>query len=190
MSNPTIDVPAVRALTESDPDTLLVDVRTPAEYESSHIAGTVNLPLQRVDQHLERIVADAGGRLILVCQSGNRAEQCQRKLADAGLSDTAVMNGGMSAWESQGAPVVRGRQRWSLERQVRLVAGSIVLAAVVGSLWWSPAVAIAGFVGAGLAFAAITDTCMMGMALARLPYNQPRNQVDVEDSLDRIGGRR
>lgn len=189
MTDRTIDVHSVRSLVETDPDTLLVDVRTPAEYENSHIPGAINLPLQRVDAHLERIVTDAGGRLVLVCQSGNRAGQCQDKLAAAGLADTVVMNGGMNAWEAQGAPVVRGRSRWSLERQVRLTAGGIVLASVLASLLWPPAVAVAGLVGAGLAFAAVTDTCAMGMALARLPYNRPRNHVDIEDSLERIGAR-
>lgn len=188
--DPSIAVHAVRSLVETDPDTLLVDVRTPAEYESSHIPGAINLPLQRVDAHLERIVADAGGRLVLVCQSGARARQCGERLAAAGMTDTVVMEGGMNAWEAQGAPVVRGRRRWALERQVRLVAGGIVLTAVLASLLWPPAVWVAGFIGAGLAFAAVTDTCAMGMALSRLPYNRPRNGVDVEDSLARIGGRR
>ncbi|MET9710986.1 rhodanese-like domain-containing protein [Nocardiopsis alba] len=190
MSDRTIGVHAVRTLFESDPNTLVVDVRTPAEYESSHIPGAINLPSQRVDRHLERIVADAGGRLVLVCQSGQRARGCQDSLAAAGLSDTVVLDGGMNAWEAQGGAVVKGRSRWALERQVRLVAGSIVLVSAVASLWWTPAVAIAGFIGAGLTFAAVTDTCAMGMALTRLPYNQPKNHVDIEDSLARIGGRR
>lgn len=186
MNDRSIDVRAVRDLTERDPHTLLVDVRTPAEYESAHVPGSVNLPLGRVDAHLERIVTDAGGRLVLICQSGGRATRCQDKLAAAGLTDTVVMDGGMNAWEAQGAPLERGPRRWALERQVRLVAGGIVLTSVLASLVWPPAVAVAGLVGAGLVFAAVTDTCAMGMALTRLPYNQPRNDVDIEDSLARI----
>ena len=85
---------------------------------------------------------------------------------------------------------MRGRKRWALERQVRLVAGGLALTSVLASLVWPPAVVLAGFVGAGLVFAAITDTCAMGMALTRLPYNQPRNEIDIEDSLARIGGAR
>ena len=190
MSDHTIDAHTVRGLLETGPHTLLVDVRTPAEYESSHIPGAINLPLGRVDAHLERIVADAGGRLVLVCQSGGRAAQCQGKLAAAGLNDTAVMDGGMNAWEAQGAPVERGRRRWALERQVRLVAGGLVLGSVLTSQLWPPAVSLAVFGGAGLVFAASTDTCARGMALTRLPYNQPRNDVDIEDSLTRITVRR
>ncbi|GAA1438963.1 MAG: rhodanese-like domain-containing protein [Nocardiopsis sp. BM-2018] len=181
-----IDAAAVRALIETNPDTLLVDVRTPAEYESSHIDGAINLPLGQVDRHLERITQDAGGQMVLICQSGSRAEQCQGKLTKAGLEETVVMSGGMNAWTAAGAPVIRGPERWALERQVRLVAGSIVLLSVIAGLWWPPAVWVAGFIGAGLTFAAITNTCAMGMALTKLPYNQPRNKVDVEASLARI----
>ncbi|MFD3686536.1 rhodanese-like domain-containing protein [Nocardiopsis sp. NPDC058631] len=181
-----VDVATVRALVEADPHVLLVDVRTPAEFESTHIEGAINLPLGQVDRHLEQISQDAGGRMVLICQSGNRAELCQDKLAGAGLRETAVMSGGMNAWAAAGAPVVQGPERWALERQVRLVAGSIVLLSVIVGLWWPPAVWGAGFIGAGLTFAAITDTCAMGMALTRLPYNQPRNKVDVGVSLSRI----
>ena len=181
-----IDAAAVRALIETNPDTLLVDVRTPAEYESSHIDGAINLPLGQVDRHLERITQDAGGQMVLICQSGSRAEQCQGKLTKAGLEETVVMSGGMNAWTAADAPVIRGPERWALERQVRLVAGSIVLLSVIAGLWWPPAVWVAGFIGAGLTFAAITNTCAMGMALTKLPYNQPRNKVDVEASLARI----
>lgn len=187
MPDKSIDVAAVRGLVDTDPDTLLVDVRTPAEYENSHIPGSVNLPLGQVDRHLERIVTDAGGRLVLVCQSGNRATQCQSRLGAAGLTDTVVMTGGMNAWEAAGATVLRGQPRWALERQVRLVAGSIVLVSVLASLVWAPAVWIAAFIGAGLTFSAVTNTCAMGTLLTRLPYNRPREAVDVEASLARIG---
>jgi len=181
-----VDVATVRALVGANPHVLLVDVRTPAEFESTHIEGAINLPLGQVDRHLERISQDAGGQMVLICQSGSRAEQCREKLAGAGLRETAVMSGGMAAWAAAGAPVVEGPGRWALERQVRLVAGGIVLLSVIAGFWWPPAVWIAGFIGAGLTFAAITDTCAMGMALTRLPYNQPRNKVDIEASLHRI----
>ncbi|MEV6819114.1 rhodanese-like domain-containing protein [Nocardiopsis dassonvillei] len=190
MSDHGIDVRAARVLLETDPRALIVDVRTPAEYESSHIPGAVNLPLEQVDAHLERIVTGAGGRLVLVCRSGRRAGRCRNTLAGAGLDDTVVLEGGMNAWEAQGAPLERGRERWALERQVRLVAGGIVLGSVLASPLWFPAVAVAGVVGAGLVLAAVTDTCAMGMALSRLPCNRPSEEVDIEDSLARIGAGR
>ncbi|MEU6795552.1 rhodanese-like domain-containing protein [Nonomuraea wenchangensis] len=184
-----IDAAAARALIAADPHVLVVDVRTPAEYGTAHIDGAVNLPLDQVDAHLRRIVADAGGRLLLVCQSGRRAERARAALSDAGLPDAVVLDGGMNAWIASGAPVNRGRARWPLERQVRLAAGSIVLTSVVASLWVPGMVLVAGFVGAGLTFAALTDTCAMGLLLSRLPYNRAGG-VDVEAALTRLRGSR
>lgn len=186
MSPTALDVSAVRSLLERNPDILLVDVRTPGEYENAHVPESINLPLDQVDAHLERIVSDAGGTMVLICQSGNRAGQCHAKLAAAGLTDAVVLTGGMNAWTAAGAPVVKGTPRWGLERQVRLVAGSIVLLAVLASIWFPPVRFLAGAVGAGLAFAAITDTCAMGMLLSKLPYNRPAKPVDVAASLARL----
>lgn len=181
----TMDVPTARALLATNPDTLIVDVRTPAEFETAHIAGAINLPLDQVDAHLGRIVADAGGRMLLICQSGNRATQACTKLASAGLTDAAVMTGGMGAWIAAGAPVERGRQRWSLERQVRLTAGLIVLIAVLAGIWLPGAQYLAGVIGAGLTVAALTDTCAMGALLARLPYNRGAG-CDVDAAMARL----
>lgn len=176
----SVDVTTARALIDSNPDTLIVDVRTPAEFETAHIAGAVNLPLDQVDDHLGRIVADAGGRMLLICQSGNRASQACTKLVSAGITGATVMTGGIGAWIAAGAPVVRGRQRWSLERQVRLVAGSIVVLAVLASIWVPGAQYLAGVIGAGLAFAAVSNTCLMGTLLSKLPYNRgPGSDIDA-----------
>ncbi|MER7458772.1 rhodanese-like domain-containing protein [Micromonospora sp. NPDC126480] len=180
-----VDVATARALLANNPDTLIVDVRTPGEFETAHVPGSINLPLDQVDAHLGRIVNDAGGQLLLMCQSGNRATQACTKLVNAGLPGATVISGGMNAWITAGGPVERGRERWSLERQVRLVAGSIVLLSVVASIWVPPARFVAGFVGAGLAFAGITNTCGMGMLLSRLPYNRGAG-CDVNSSLARL----
>ncbi|MFW6091092.1 MAG: rhodanese-like domain-containing protein [Actinomycetota bacterium] len=181
----TVGVAQARQLIESSPDTLVVDVRTPGEFETAHIEGAINLPLDQVDAHLRRIVADAGGRMVLICQSGQRAQQAQEKLASAGLSDVTVLDGGMNAWLEAGAPANRGRQRWSLERQVRLVAGLIVLLSIVASIWAPEVRYVAGFIGAGLTFAAFTNTCAMGMLLSRLPYNRGGG-CDVDAAIGRL----
>ena len=182
----TMHASAVRSIVESNPDTLVVDVRTPGEFETAHISGAINIPLDQVDAHLRRIVADAGGRLILVCQSGGRAQQAATKLAAAGLDDVAVMDGGMNAWVASGGTVEQsGRERWALERQVRLVAGTLVLLSVLASLLVPAAVVVAGAVGAGLAIAALTNTCAMGMLLARLPYNRGA-ACDIDAAIARL----
>jgi rhodanese-related sulfurtransferase len=184
-SLPAIDVTSVREMLATNPDALVVDVRTPGEFETAHISGAINLPLDQVDAHLARIVNDAGGQMVLVCQSGNRAGQACRKLAGAGLTGSAVMTGGMNDWIAAGNPVVRGRERWALERQVRLVAGTIVLLSVLASILVPGAQIVAGLVGAGLAIAALTNTCAMGALLSRLPYNRGPGH-DPETALVRL----
>lgn len=186
MTHTSLSPAEVRTLVAGNPDVLLVDVRTPGEYETAHIAGSINLPLDQIDSHLDRIVADAGGTLVLVCQSGGRAGQCQRRLADAGLPGTTVLAGGVTEWAASGGEVVRGRTRWDLERQVRLAAGSLVLLGIIVSLWWAPARFFSGFIGAGLTFAALSNTCAMGMAIARMPWNRPAEPVDVNRALTRL----
>ncbi|WP_084959935.1 rhodanese-like domain-containing protein [Thermoactinospora rubra] len=180
-----IDVTSTRSLPAANAGILVVDVRTPAEFAAAHVPGAVNLPLDQVDAHLRRIVTDAGGEMLLVCQSGNRAERARKALADAGLAGVAVLDGGMNAWIAAGGPVARGhgRRRWALERQVRLVAGGIVLASVVAGVWIPAANAMAALIGGGLVVAAITDTCAMGMMLAKLPYNR---SGDVEAAIARL----
>ncbi|MBL6279597.1 rhodanese-like domain-containing protein [Micromonospora fiedleri] len=184
-ASPAVDVATARALIANNPDTLIVDVRTPGEYDSAHVPGSINLPLDQVDAHLGRIVEDAGGRMLLICQSGARATQACTKLANAGLPAATVVTGGMNAWITAGGPVERGRERWSLERQVRLVAGAIVLLSIVISIWVPAARFVAGFIGAGLTFAALSNTCAMGMMLTKLPYNRGAT-CDVDASLARL----
>lgn len=173
----------------TQPSTLVLDVRSPGEFETAHIDGAINLPVDQLDPHLRDIVAAGGGTLVLVCQSGGRAEQAATKLVRHGKEDLVLLSGGMNAWQSAGAPVRRGeKQRWALERQVRLVAGSIVLLAVLGSIVVPGLELLAGAVGFGLVFAAVSNTCMMGMLLGKLPYNRGAG-CDVDQALARLGAR-
>lgn len=184
----TVGVAEAQTLIQQ-PNTLVLDVRSPGEFESAHIDGAVNIPVDRLDPHLREIVSGAGGTLVLVCQSGGRAEQAAGKLSRVGKQDLVLLAGGMNAWQSAGAPVNRGEvQKWALERQVRLVAGSIVLLAVVASIWVPALKWVAGAVGFGLAFAAVTNTCLMGMLLSKLPYNRGA-ACDIDLALSRLGAR-
>lgn len=165
-----VDLDRLRA---DQPDVRIVDVRTPGEFAGRHIPGSYNVPLPLLAEHREELTSAGSTPVVLVCESGRRAEKAERSLVDAGLDGIHVLEGGVSAWESAGHPVVhrQGEAPWGLERQVRLVAGGIVATSVAVSFVWQPALFVAGFVGAGLVVAALTDTCAMGMALARLPYN-------------------
>ena len=90
------------------------------------------------------------------------------------------MEGGTLAWEQAGYPVVRGRKTMSLERQVRIAAGGIAFVGAVLALsvdaWFA---GIPAFIGAGLVFAGVTDTCGMGMVLARMPWNRRGTSCSV-----------
>jgi rhodanese-related sulfurtransferase len=166
-----------------DPDALhdrldevtVIDVRTPGEFETVHIPSAHNLPLDRLDDHLDRLreLVDGDTEVVLVCRSGNRAHQAQDALLEHGLPKLPIVEGGMLAWQAGDGPVVQDVIRWDLERQVRFVAGLIVLVAVLASIVWPPARFVAGALGAGLVFAAVTNTCALGMLLSRLPYNRP-----------------
>ena len=155
-------------------DVMLLDVRTPAEYREAHIAFAQNAPLDRLDpQGTAREFSPPNGQpLYVICQSGGRSKQACEKLSAAGLQVVDVA-GGTQAWVNAGLPVVRGQKTVSLERQVRIAAGSLVLfGAVLGYFVHPYFVGLAAFVGAGLIFAGVTDTCGMGMILARMPWNQ------------------
>lgn len=156
----------------------VLDVRTNGEYRTCHIPGAVNVPLDQIGRYRDQLVA-ATEPVVVVCQMGGRAKQAQQKLTAAGGSGFHVLAGGMVAWQQAEGAVVKGEQRWGLERQVRLVAGTIVLLSVLGSLAVPWLKFVAGLVGAGLAFAALSNTCMMGNLLARLPYNRGSRR-DVE----------
>jgi rhodanese-related sulfurtransferase len=161
-----------KAAIESDGDCQVVDVREHSEFEAERISGAKLIPLSSFDRQASAI--DRDRPVYLICRSGNRASKAAEKLHKLGYSDVRVVEGGMQAWIAAGHPIERGGGRvWSLERQVRFVAGLIVLTGVLLAWFVNPGfIWLAGFIGAGLTFAAITDTCAMGMLLARMPWNQ------------------
>jgi rhodanese-related sulfurtransferase len=168
----------------------ILDVRTPAEYETAHIDGSYNVPLDVLKSHGSDVAdrLDHGDDLVLVCRSGQRASQAAELLQRTGVDGGRVLRNGITEWESQGFEVNRGAERWDLERQVRLVAGSIVLSAVVGSVAIPRLKWLAAGIGGGLTFAAVSNTCAMGTALSKLPYNRGVSS-DAETVLSRLGGR-
>jgi len=156
---------------------MLIDVRTPAEFGEVHVDFARNMPLDRIDpKEIESLVGN--GPVYVVCKSGNRSQKACEKLLAAGLKDVISIEGGTAACEEAGMPVVRGRKAMSLERQVRVAAGAMVaIGAALAAfgpdpLWPQIGAGLAGFVGCGLVFAGITDTCGMAMLIAKMPWNQ------------------
>ncbi len=150
----------------------VLDVRTPGEFDTAHISGAYNVPLDLLREHREEIVQHLDEDVVLVCRSGQRAATAEETLRNAGLTNVHILDGGITAWEAQGFAVSRGTPRWDLERQVRLVAGSIVLSSVLASVAVPKLKWVAAAIGGGLTFASVTNTCTMGMALSKLPYNR------------------
>lgn len=153
----------------------LIDVRTPAEFREVHVESARNVPLERLDP--ATVVQARNGRqdepLYLICRSGGRGRQACEKFQAAGFANVVNVEGGTLACVEAGLPVVRGKKAISLERQVRVAAGLLVLLGVLLGWLVHPAMyGLAAFVGGGLVFAGITDTCGMAMVLARMPWNQ------------------
>ena len=152
-------------------DVVFIDVRTSAEFRSIHAEGAVNLPMQTLE--LGEITFAKEDEIHVICQSGGRSMKVCQKLETAGFTNVVNVEGGTSAWHEAGLPVVEGKKVMSLERQVRIAAGSLVLiGAVVGQFLHPAGFGLSAFVGAGLVFAGVTDTCGMGMMIARMPWNR------------------
>lgn len=162
-------------------DVDLIDVRTPLEFREIHTPFANNRPLDSLDP--EAIMhARNGSRdqpLYVMCRTGKRATKACEKFIAKGYENVVNVDGGVNAWDQAGLPVLHGKKAISLERQVRIAAGLLV---VVGSLlalfvnkWFG---LLPAFVGGGLVFAGITDTCGMGMMLAKMPWNQVHCTVD------------
>lgn len=166
------------------PDVRVVDVRSGAEFESVHIKGAYNLPLTDLPSIASQVSA-LGQPMVLVCQSGVRAAQAEQVLAKNGCVNIKILDGGVNAWEKAGYHVEKGRQVWALDRQVRFVAGTIVLAMIILSIWVPWTKWIAGGVGFGLFFSAVTNTCAMGALLMKLPYNKG-NSCDVQTVMEQL----
>ncbi|MQS07753.1 rhodanese-like domain-containing protein [Streptomyces alkaliphilus] len=177
----------LRARLDSANPPRLLDVRSPAEFEAAHIPGSHNVPLDTLREHCEELATYLDDDVVLVCRSGQRAGRAGEALAGAGLPGLPVLTGGVSAWERTGAPVNRGRERWDIERQVRLVAGSLVLTGAVTSFLVPGAQLLSAFVGGGLAVAAITNTCAMGVLLSRMPWNRTPS-FNPREAITRLAG--
>lgn len=175
MTTMTISPDAFARLCREGKTMHLIDVRTPVEYREVHLAIARNVPLDQLDP--AALMHSCNGPvqepLYVICRSGSRGQQACEKLLKAGFSNVVNIEGGTLACIEAGLPVLRGKKAISLERQVRIAAGSLVLVgAVLGWLVHPAFMGLAAFIGAGLVFAGVTDTCGMGMLLARMPWNR------------------
>ena len=161
---------------EEHPDLALLDVRTPGEFDALHIPGSRNEPLDALKPHA---LAESGWLakdkpVYVICRMGPRAQKAADAFAREGFSNAVVLDGGTQAWLAAGLPVTLGKAKViSIERQVRIGAGSLVVTGVLLAHFVHPyCIGISAFVGTGLVFAGITDYCGMGLLLLKMPWNK------------------
>lgn len=149
---------------------VLLDVRSPIEFETEHIAGSINVPLDVLDLRCEEVPRQ--GKLVIICRSGKRAERGAYTLMGRGFQPR-VMEGGILAWRQAGLPIKEGKKRLPIERQIQLIVGSGVLSGVLLGAFVNPwFLLIPGFFGAGLTFAGLSGTCALGILLGKAPWNK------------------
>ena len=148
----------------------LIDVRSPQEYRAGHLPGALNIPMETIGARLGDLNAEQ--EIVLICQSGKRAIMVYQHLRGTPHS-LAVLAGGTAGWQAAGLPVIAEQSSdWSLDRQVRLAAGLLVLLGILGSFGWRPGLGLAIFVGGGLTFSGLSGWCGMGLLLAKMPWNR------------------
>lgn len=175
MISPSISASELAELCKQGKVVELIDVRTPAEFREVHLEAARNVPLDQLNP--AAIIRARNGSakepLYVICRSGSRSQQACERFSRAGFANVVYVEGGTAACITAGLPVVRGKNTMSLERQVRIAAGSLVLlGAALGWLVHPAFIGLSAFVGAGLIFAGATDTCGMGLILARMPWNR------------------
>jgi rhodanese-related sulfurtransferase len=183
----TISPQELKRLKEEGNRIELIDVRTPLEYREVHVESACNIPLDTLDppKIIHNRHESTNAPLYILCRSGGRAKQACEQFITAGYPNVVNVEGGTLACIDAGLPVIRGKNVISLERQVRIAAGLMILVGVVlGYSLHSGIFCLSGFVGAGLIFAGITDTCPMALLIAKMPWNAD-NQPCVCDSLNK-----
>jgi rhodanese-related sulfurtransferase len=170
----------------------VLDVRTPGEYATGHIPGAHNVPLDRLREAVPVLQRAGHPELLIVCASGARSERARAELTAAGI-EAAHLTGGTSAWVSEGHALdgpSGARNVWPMERQVRLAAGALVVLGLAAGRRTPKARLLAGAIGSGLVFSAVTNTCGMAAVLGKLPHNRPAAETPdlatTLTALDRV----
>ena len=148
----------------------LVDIREPDEVASLRIEGAEVAPLSVIRWQDFRPVTDKP--VVFTCNSGRRTTNNSLQLEQLAAGTAWQMDGGVTAWDKAGLPVVRGRRSLPMFRQIQIGAGSAVLLGLLLGLAWPQWLWLSAFVGAGLVFAGVTGFCGLGLLLARMPWNK------------------
>lgn len=150
----------------------LVDVREQMEFAGGRIAGASSIPLGELEERHAEL--DHTKPIYVMCRTGRRSAEAQRRLQALGFTNVINVAGGIEAWKQEKLPVERDEYApWSIERQVRFTAGSLVLIGVLLAIFVHPYfIALSGLIGFGLAFTATIDWCGMGILISKMPWNR------------------
>jgi rhodanese-related sulfurtransferase len=152
-----------------DKGALLIDIRGPDEHAREWIPGARNCPVTTVGKF-----EPGAGSVVFYCRTGNRTGVNANRLAAAAGCEAYAIEGGLEAWKQAAFPVSTDHgQPIEIQRQVQLVAGSLVLLGILlGLAGYAILYALAAFIGAGLVVAGLTGWCGMAKLLARMPWNR------------------
>lgn len=155
---------------------ILIDVRELSEHNIEKIPTSICMPLSTLDPSAIHSLANSDKEIILHCKSGNRSTKAADRLFQNGFSNIKHLTGGIDGWKKSGLTTILGcHLPISLFRQVQIVAGSLVLiGSLLGYFVSNNFLFLSAFIGCGLLFAGITDTCALGKLLSMLPYNKSK----------------
>lgn len=156
---------------------LIIDVRTPAEFSSMHLAEAINIPLDRLQHEINQgrckksLISQK--TIFLTCQSGRRAEEAAKLFLEHGIDNIRWISGGTESCARAGLPMIHNKGVIAMERQVQITAGSLVLLGLVLGVFFNPwFLLLSAFIGGGLVFAGLSNTCGLAKLLAKMPWNQ------------------
>jgi rhodanese-related sulfurtransferase len=102
-----LDVSAFAALSGA-PSTIVLDVRTPAEFATGHLPNAKDLDIRSADFDAQLGTLDKQATYAVYCHSGNRSGQALDKMKAAGFTHVADLSGGVTAWSQDGKQLVTG----------------------------------------------------------------------------------
>lgn len=97
----------LEAMIVAEEPPLILDVRSPAEYEAGHVAGASNIPFDEMERRVGEVAAAPDGLIVVYCESGRRAGIAQGVLAEAGFENARILEGNWPAWDAAGRPAER-----------------------------------------------------------------------------------
>lgn len=169
----SISITTFHDLLQKKPDKKIffIDVRSPGEYKSEHIEGVGNYPLDTIEQSAKDLKKYTS--VYVHCNSGSRSDRACSTLENLGLKNLINVEGGIQAWKAKRLPTVKGKGAISIMRQVRITAGALVLLGAILAEYYHPSfIWLSGLAGAGLLYSGLSDSCMMGMVLSKMPWNK------------------